>query len=361
MDHRDAQSPQQHGRRFSAPRRVATHPGQAPRQEYLDAFDDARFGRRIPAQRAHHAEAAGGARPGGRGPGDSAPGGGGPQPAARRRESWSRTLLGVGSAAVVTVLLVMTAARLADPGTDARADGEQPAATHSQDQERSSQQGEQESTGGAGGADSGEQQLSYEEWLGTVSTMQADYTGSGELVPVGGSDPAPDPDADTVVRYRVDVEADLGEDMDPEYFAEAVHRTLNDDRSWTNGGQRSFARVSDGRYDFVVTLASPGTTADWCAKSGLDTTVENVSCNSSSTERVMINAWRWAHGSSTYGDDIGGYRQMLINHEVGHRLGYGHVACPSEGALAPVMMQQTKFLTTDGVTCRPNPWPNPEN
>jgi hypothetical protein len=51
---------------------------------------------------------------------------------------------------------------------------------------------------------------------------------------------------------------------------------------------------------------------------------------------------------------------MLINHEVGHRLGYGHVLCPEEGALAPVMMQQTKFLTAEGVTCRPNPWPHPE-
>ena len=74
----------------------------------------------------------------------------------------------------------------------------------------------------------------------------------------------------------------------------------------------------------------------------------------------MINAWRWAQGSETYGDDIRGYRQMLVNHEVGHRLGYGHVLCPGEGALAPVMMQQTKFLTTDGVTCEPNPWPHPE-
>ena len=110
----------------------------------------------------------------------------------------------------------------------------------------------------------------------------------------------------------------------------------------------------------MVTLASPGTTAEWCAKSGLDTTVDNVSCDSAATERVMINAWRWAQGAKTYGDRMAAYRQMLINHEVGHRLGKGHLYCRRDGAPAPVMMQQTKTLTTGDNTCRPNPWPRPE-
>jgi hypothetical protein len=189
--------------------------------------------------------------------------------------------------------------------------------------------------------------------------LDPELTGSGKLVPVPGSDPAADPDAGWLLRYRVDVEEGLP--IDPEFFAEAVHRTLSDPRSWGNNGERGFARVSSGAYDFVITLASPGTTAEWCAKSGLDTTVSNVSCDSALTERIMINAWRWARGSETYGQDIRGYRQMLLNHEVGHRIGYGHADCPAEGAPAPVMMQQTKFLTSPltGHTCRANPWPHP--
>jgi hypothetical protein len=189
--------------------------------------------------------------------------------------------------------------------------------------------------------------------------LAPDAAGTGTLVPVGGSDPAADPDAASVLRYRVDVEEGLP--VDPEFFAEAVHRTLSDPRGWGAGGDIGFARVSRGPHDFVITLASPETTHDWCARSGLDTSESNVSCDSAFTERVMINAWRWAHGAETYGDDIRGYRQMLINHEVGHRIGYGHSDCTDEGAPAPVMMQQTKFLTSPvtGLTCDPNPWPYP--
>ncbi len=61
----------------------------------------------------------------------------------------------------------------------------------------------------------------------------------------------------------------------------------------------------------------------------------------------------------TYGDAIHPYRQMLINHEVGHRLGYGHVTCDKDGEALAVMQQQTKFLDHDGIHCRANPWPYP--
>ncbi|WP_053170911.1 DUF3152 domain-containing protein [Streptomyces sp. SBT349] len=283
---------------------------------------------------------------------------------ARRRRAnggWGKTLTGMAAAAVVTVLGIAVAVRVADPGPADRdvTDAEQPAPA----------------AGGEAGAGTTEErpavpedappsrgpgpEPTYEELLGTRVDMDPDLVGSGELVPVDGSEDAANPDAATLVRYRVDVEAELG--LDAEFFADAVQRTLSDGRGWGNEGERSFARVSSGEYDFVVTLASPGTAADWCARSGLDITEDNVSCNSSSTERVIINAWRWAQGAETYGDDIAGYRQMLINHEVGHRLGYGHVVCPGEDEPAPVMMQQTKFLETDGVTCRPNPWPHPRN
>jgi Protein of unknown function (DUF3152) len=194
--------------------------------------------------------------------------------------------------------------------------------------------------------------------------LRADLALNGRFTAVRGSArPPAKPKGRTlrsaarVYRYRVDVEKGLP--LDGALFAALVHETLNDRRSWGHDGSMAFRRVSTGRPDFVVTLASPGTTDVWCAKSGLDTSIDHVSCDSAATPRVMINAYRWARGARTWGRNMLGYRQMLINHEVGHRLGHGHRTCPRDGALAPVMMQQTKFLTTAGATCRPNAWPYP--
>ena len=69
--------------------------------------------------------------------------------------------------------------------------------------------------------------------------------------------------------------------------------------------------------------------------------------------RVLLNVERWVHGAETYGADVVHYRQYLISHEVGHAIGHGHEPCPSPGALAPVMVQQTKSLSG----CQPWPWP----
>lgn len=199
--------------------------------------------------------------------------------------------------------------------------------------------------------------LSYDQAMRQAYPLKADLALSGRFRTVGGHQKAPG--KGTVYRVRVDVEEGLP--LDGGVFAEAVFKTLNDKRSWGHGGTMTFERVSSGRADAVVTLASPGTTAEWCAKSGLDTSVENVSCDSASTARTMINAYRWAQGSKTYTSArMLMYRQMVINHEVGHRLGHRHDVCPRNGALAPVMMQQTKWLTLNGVTCKPNPWPYPK-
>jgi hypothetical protein len=197
--------------------------------------------------------------------------------------------------------------------------------------------------------------LTYEQKMARTYPLGATLKGSGKFDAITGVDKAPG--AGRKYTYRVDVEQGLG--LDGALFAEAVQKTLNDDRSWAHNGARTFERIYSGKPDFVITLASPGTTADWCARSGLDTTVDNVSCDSAATERVMINAYRWAQGSPTYGDRIHAYRQMLINHEVGHRLGYGHVTCDKDGELAPVMQQQTKFLDHDGIHCKANPWAYP--
>jgi hypothetical protein len=272
---------------------------------------------------------------------------------ARRSGARSRTFTGVAAAAVTTVLAVVVAGQVAD--------GRESGATRS----RSAADRAPDVRGAGGAAATGSPSaspsatpLTFTQKMAATYPLKATLEGSGEFSAVPGTDKAPG--TGQKYTYRVDVEKGLG--LDAALFADAVQKTLNDDRSWAHDGERTFERVSSGKPDFVITLASPGTTAEWCAKSGLDTTEDNVSCDSASTERVMINAYRWAQGSKTYGDDhIHAYRQMLINHEVGHRLGYSHVNCDKDGELAPVMQQQTKFLDHDGIHCLANPWPYPEN
>ncbi|MFJ9849706.1 DUF3152 domain-containing protein [Streptomyces sp. NPDC101150] len=266
-----------------------------------------------------------------------------------RKGAKGRTFTGAAAAAVTTVLAVVIAGQVADQRKDGDAPQPQSGADHPDGAEGAASRSGTRPTHDAKPA-------SYEAQMAQVFPLDAKLTASGKFTPVGGDAKAPG--HGKVWRYRVDIEEGLP--LDGKLFAEAVHKTLNDDRSWAHGGQQTFQRVASGPADFVISLASPGTTAAWCAKSGLDTAEENVSCDSAATKRVMINAYRWAQGAKTYGPDkMFAYRQMLINHEVGHRLGHNHEACTKQGALAPVMMQQTKFLTTDGVTCRPNSWPYP--
>lgn len=282
-----------------------------------------------------------------------------PEPPGSSRSRKVRTYTGVAAVAVTTVLAVVVAGQMNSAGDDAKrgaqaaSDGSRTDAAASRSDDRA-----KPPAGAAPAAPSAAApELTFEQKMAQQLPIDPKLAGPGTFDTVPGVAKAPG--KGKLVRYRVDVEQGLG--MDAQLFAEAVHRTLNDPRSWSHNGERTFERVPGGQADFVITLASPGTTGFWCDKSDLDITVDNVSCDSARTERVMINAFRWAQGSATYGpDQMFIYRQMLINHEVGHRLGRDHVNCRTPGALAPIMQQQTKSLNIDGIQCKPNPWVFPE-
>jgi hypothetical protein len=157
-----------------------------------------------------------------------------------------------------------------------------------------------------------------------------------------------------LLRYEVGVQIGLSES--PADVAATVDRVLgNQERGWLHGGGFRFQRVSGGQYDFAVELATPGTTDIICGKYGIHTQGQ-VSCRGG--PNVVLNSARWERGTNgtTEGATVyppSEYRILVVNHEVGHFLGHGHVPCPGAGTPAPVMMPS--YFGLDG--CTQNLWP----
>ncbi|WP_443049338.1 DUF3152 domain-containing protein [Streptomyces sp. NBC_00178] len=156
----------------------------------------------------------------------------------------------------------------------------------------------------------------------------------------------------TIRRFKVRVEDGIGVSADE--VAREVYGTLADRRSWTADGHDGFQLVSEGARDFVVVVASPATVDRICGAAGLQTQGE-VNCDVGS--RVIVNLKRWNSGSPNFHGPLADYRALIINHEVGHRIGHGHEGCPGPGRPAPAMMQQIDGLHG----CLPNAWPYDEH
>jgi hypothetical protein len=154
----------------------------------------------------------------------------------------------------------------------------------------------------------------------------------------------------TLRRFKVAVEKGVGQG-DGEDFADEVDRVLGDPRSWIAGRQFRLQRVPhEAASEFTIYLASANTSERMCAQGGLKTD-GYTSCRLPG--QVVINLDRWEDSVPDYKAPLTTYRAYAINHEVGHQLGHGHEACPGDGEVAPVMMQQTYGLNG----CIANSWP----
>ena len=147
-------------------------------------------------------------------------------------------------------------------------------------------------------------------------------------------------------NYGIRIEPSLG--LDPLCIKNLLFLILNNDLGWKNVANKSFQLTSAEDSDYIYIFASPDKTDELCAP------IETNSIYSCRNENnVVLNFFRWQEGAVDFKNDMETYRIYLINHETGHILGWGHVGCPKEGAVAPVMMQQSKG--TDG--CVPYGWP----
>lgn len=162
-------------------------------------------------------------------------------------------------------------------------------------------------------------------------------------------------DATHWISIRVTASQARADDIDT--FGTRVKQTLCDPRSWIKSEKVRFRFRPTGRLRVGLWTASE--TEERCmALIGLSVG-RKYSCADSAKKEVVINGRPWDRTSEGWPESAGrlAYRQMLINHEVGHAIQERHRDCARDGALAPVMMQQSKGMNLNGLECKPNPWP----
>jgi hypothetical protein len=162
-----------------------------------------------------------------------------------------------------------------------------------------------------------------------------------------GSVPAAEAGTSAPLVYQYNVRG-KGNTSDLEEFAAAAAETYADQRGWNLGGPIQFERVASGG-DFTLWLSANDQMATFGGACDIV-----WSCRSG--DNVVVNEDRWLDASPAWneaGGSLRDYRHMVVNHETGHWLGFGHATCGRPGAAAAVMQQQSMGLQG----CAPNPWP----
>lgn len=134
-------------------------------------------------------------------------------------------------------------------------------------------------------------------------------------------------------------------------FENTIFRTLNDPRGWTRAGATFTYSADSSRCDMVLYLSQ----SDQITSFSPDCSNE-YSCRVG--QAVIVNDDRWNGGTPQWlaaGGTMDRYRVMVINHEVGHRLGHmdNEPFCSAPGQPAPLMQEQSMNLGG----CTTNEWP----
>jgi hypothetical protein len=204
-------------------------------------------------------------------------------------------------------------------------------------------------------------------------------SGNGRFRVLPGQGPKIGQGTQKTYTYTIEIEegitpAEVGGGDDA--FAGLVDSVLgNPAQGWTSDPRIAVQRVSANPV-MRISLTTPETTHKLC---GLNIPYESSCRLAGKDGRVVINLSRWVRGAVAFSGDMNTYRIYAINHEVGHAFGNGHQGCGTDGALAPVMMQQTFGVSNDlvaklndavpgsrdpvkadGKVCKVNAWPNPQ-
>jgi hypothetical protein len=119
-------------------------------------------------------------------------------------------------------------------------------------------------------------------------------------------------------------------------FQNKIASVLNAASGWSLDNRVAFVKVDSG-CNFRVWLSDASQMPSFGA-------ICDSMWSCAVSPNVIINYDRWRNASTAWnnaGGSLEDYRAMVINHEVGHWLGFGHLNCGGAGQLAPVMQQQS--------------------
>ncbi|CAM5525078.1 hypothetical protein SMICM304S_04898 [Streptomyces microflavus] len=222
-----------------------------PRREFVDAFDaDASAPAGTPDARPGAGAAGPPVEP------DEALGG----ESSERRDAKGgkgRTFTGIAAAAVTTVLAVVVAGQVADDSAGREAAAARAAGVDRDGGEGASRSDARPTPEQPASKPPEVKPLSYAERMAQPVPLAADLKATGKFEAVPGLAKAPGKGQKH--RYRIDVEKGLS--LDAGLFAEAARRRERRPELGANGAT-TFERISSGKPDSVITLASPGTTGD---------------------------------------------------------------------------------------------------
>jgi hypothetical protein len=178
----------------------------------------------------------------------------------------------------------------------------------------------------------------------TSSSTSSTSTSTSSSTPAPASSTSSTVPGPVLIRYRVERRTT---DEATVNFESVVNATLNDPRGWTRAGF-VFQEADDAPY--TILLAEGPEVQQRCRPYD---TYGKYSCQIGPL--VAITADRWRVATPEWTGDLATYRQMVVDHEVGHLLGLHHRTCTTPGSVAPVMLPQSTELHG----CLPNPWPLP--
>jgi len=133
-----------------------------------------------------------------------------------------------------------------------------------------------------------------------------------------------------------------------DYEKKLIYETLNDPRGWYSLGYKFVERSKN--YDFLIKKKTTGEINNETKSMSLHNLSVTFKGYFETTE-VWINRENWNSVPINFTGTHKEYRQYLVQHEIGHVLGYDHVTY-RVGRKCPVMYQQTKGT----LKCKPNPW-----